>query len=220
MVAAGPRTGPSQIRLLAPDRAVRPRVLEATTVEVRKQRADSPARHPLGDLRWRPSTPARTPQSTAPGRAVPPPTAHPVRGDAGARRCKLTHGVLLADEAHRSLAKGSRRPGSPTSAASRSWAPGSGHRSQARPLDPVSGAGECEPVRSVSSCGRAGRAEPRGSRCDSSACARCPGKAGRRRRRVRGARVSPRCELLFQAAGQVEQVAPELCGPARRLAQP
>src|ERR1017187_7810244 len=47
------------------------------------------------------------------------------------------------------------------------------------------------------------------------ACAGCPGGEAALRTGMKCV-ASPPVELLFQAAGRIEQVAPELCGPARR----
>jgi CRISPR-associated protein Csb2 len=206
--ADGDRTA----RLLSPARPVRRTVLEMSTVQVRKSRRTVPP-----ETIWvsYASDPKAEPQPTARHRVE---AVEAIRFFvAGRVPLKSAQGILLADEVHRragdrlaaaglpderrQVILGSR--GAATDHEHAHWIPiadesGRGASVLALVLW-VPGGLQSEEVASIVTLREvSGR---RGGRGDAEGY------------EVRG---FPPVELLFQAAGPIEQVAPELCGPARR----
>ncbi|MGH3172270.1 MAG: type I-G CRISPR-associated protein Csb2, partial [Streptosporangiaceae bacterium] len=128
---------------------------------------------------------------------------------------KATHGILLADEAHRLTGHGLTRAGLDDPRRQEilgSNGAATDHR-HAHWIPLVTPAQEPPLVRHLIIW------VPRGLRADEvAAMLSLRGMSGRRGSREDGydVRGFPSVELLFQAAGQIGQVAPELCGPARR----
>jgi CRISPR-associated protein Csb2 len=204
--------GARQARLLAPARPVSRPALEITTVAVRRGRGTVPP-----GATW--VGYAAGPQATV-ARAArrPAVTVQAIRFFvAGAVPLKSTHAILLADEVHR-LA-GAKLADAGVEDARRQVILGSkGAASNHEHAHWV-------PVADTSDRGASVQAlvlwVPAGLRPEEVAPiigVRCAG--GHRGRSGDGEgyeiRGFPPVELLFQAAGPVEQVAPELCGPARR----
>jgi CRISPR-associated protein Csb2 len=205
-------SGARRVRLLAPARPVSRSALEVSTVEVRRNRRTVPP----GTV-WvsYAADPATEPQPTARHRAE---AVEAIRFFvAGRAPLKSAHGILLADEVHRragdklaaaglpderrQVILGSR--GAATDHEHAHWIPiadesGRGASVLALVLWVPGGLQPEEVASIVTLRGVSGR---RG------------GRGGDEGYEVRG---FPPVELLFQAAGPVEQVAPELCGPARR----
>jgi CRISPR-associated protein Csb2 len=197
--------GPERVRLLTPARPVSLATLEATTTEIRKQRHTIPP-----GTRWtdyalgKPLAPRPARTATT---ATEPVTA--IRfAVTGAAPVKQTHGILLADEAHRlagrkliraGLADSRRQEilgtkGAATAHRHAHWIPLAGEERTA-----------CSLVIWV----------PSGLQAEEVAALFDLREVSGRRGsyNVRGL---PLTDLLFQAAGPVRQVAPELAGPARR----
>jgi CRISPR-associated protein Csb2 len=205
--------GTSRTRLLAPVRPLDRTVLEATTAGVRKQRRTVPPGTRWVTYATGTQEVSRKPAASPP-REVQPPTA--IRyAVAGRVPVRLTHGVLVADEAHRIAGKrlenahvpdGRRQEIMGTRGAA------SNHR-HAHWI-PVGDPGESAPsVRNLilwvpggMSAGEVGALLDLGT-----VSGKRGGDGGYE---VQGL---PMVRLLFQAAGQVDQVAPELCAsrPAR-----
>jgi CRISPR-associated protein Csb2 len=195
---------PDRVRLLASERPVSLAVLEATTTDTRKRRHTVPP-----GTRWvsyglgKPS-PARTPAATV--AAAEPVTA--VRfAVTGTVPVQQAHGVLLADEAHRLAGDKLKRAGLPdprrqeilgTNGAATDhnhahWIPLPGKTSTVQSLVVWIPQGlQPEEVAALLSL-----REISGQRGDYD---------------IRGL---PHVDLLFQAAGSISQVAPELTGPTR-----
>jgi CRISPR-associated protein Csb2 len=209
--------GPHRTRLLAVTRPVSRQVLEATTDGIRGQRRTVP----LG-TRWV----SYAAGDAAPQDAVP----QPAREDRAAREhanvtairfavmgrvpLMVTHGVLLADEAHRQAGKLLERAGIPDERrreimGTRGAASDHGHAHWI----PVGGAGETAAyVRNLIVW------MPEGLRTDEVRAilglrSMSGQRGGEDGYELRG---FPKAEVLFQAAGRVSDVAPELCGSARR----
>ena len=200
--AAGEQTA----RLLAPARPVRRAILEMSTVEVRRARRAVP--------------PGTVWVSYASTPLVPPPPVRQELTQVQAVRfavvsrvpVKATHGILLADEVHRKAAgiftggEGSRILGYGGAATDH-------HHAHWIPVAEGTGPGACVQALAVF--------VPPGLSADEVArlltIQRVSGHRGARDSdngyQVKGL---PCVRLLLQAAGPIEQVAPELCGPARR----
>jgi CRISPR-associated protein Csb2 len=205
-------SGARQARLLVPARPVSRPALEVSTVEVRKNRRTVP----LGTV-WvsYAADPPVEPQPTARHRVD---TVEAIRFFVAARvPLKAAHGILLADEVHRRV----------------------GHRLAAAGLPDdrrrvILGSGGATtqhehahwiPIADDSERGASVLAlvvwVPGGLKPEEVATVvtlrevsgRRGGRDGDEGYEVRG---FPPVELLFQAAGPIEQVAPELCRPARR----
>jgi CRISPR-associated protein Csb2 len=197
-------------RLLAPARPVSRAALEITTVEVRKQRRTLPP-HTL----WVTYAIAATPQrKTAPRRTNPCVEAVRFAID-GAVPLRSSHGVLLADEAHRVFGHMLEEAGIPDDrrqqvlGSSRAC---SGHL-HAHWVPIAEDRKPKAPVRSLVFW------VPQALQAEEVAAVINPGQlSGQRGTPENGYRVRgfPEVRLLFQAAGTIRQVAPELCGPARR----
>ena len=206
-------SGSTRTRLLAALRPLDRYVLEATTGGVRRQRRTVPP-----GTRWVTYAadvapePPNTPSSSPP-RAVEPVTA--VRFSVvGPAPVRLTHGVLIADEAHRVAGKlldkaripderrreimGTR--GAPSNHAHAHWVPVGDHTEAAASVRNL--------VIWV----------PSGLRTEEVGAVLSLGSLSGKRGSEDGYEVRgfPKVRLLFQAAGQIEDVAPPLCGPARR----
>lgn len=199
--------GTAQARLLTPTRPVSRAALEASTVDIRKRRRRIP-----DGARWVGYS-ATLPPDAKPAR----PARHVAEVTAmryavmGSVPMKLTHGVLLADETHRvvgrkleriELPEGERRSILGSNGASTD-------HTHAHWLALPTGEEKPQVVMSLMVW------VPRGLPADAvAAVISLPEMSGRRGSyEVRG---FPPVRLLFQAAGTVSQVAPELCGPARR----
>ncbi len=214
----GTAGGSARTRLLAPQRPLDRSVLEATTGGIRKQRRTVPP-----GTRWVSYvTGASAPEATTPPprgrhreRQVQPPTA--IRfAVLGRAPVQLTHGILLADEAHRVAGKLLEKAPIPDGRRKEIMGTGgalSRHRHAhwipaGKPGEPAAG------VRSLIVY------VPNGLRPAEIGATISLGTLSGRRGGEDGYEVRgfPVVRLLFQAAGQVEDVAPELCArpPARR----
>jgi CRISPR-associated protein Csb2 len=204
--------GDRTARLLAPARPVRRAVLEMSTVQVRKSRRTVPP-----ETIW---------VSYAAGPLAEPRPLVPRRGDtveairffvAGRAPLKAVHGILLADEVHRRVGDRLTAAGLPDERrqvilGSRGAATDHEHAHWI-PIADHSGRGACvlalvvwvpgglQPEEVASIVTLRGISGHRG------------GRGGDEGYEVHG---FPPVDLLFQAAGPIEQVAPELCRPARQ----
>lgn len=206
-------TGTIRTRLLAPVRPLDRSVLEATTGGVRKQRRTVPP-----GTRWVTYATGQTAATLGhrPGRAraVEQPTAirFAVTGRAPA---KLTYGVLVADEAHRVAGKLLEKSLIPDERRQEILGTGgaaSGHR-HAHWIA-VGEPGERAPsVRNLIMY------VPSGLSAEEVSAVLNLGSLSGKRGGAEGYEVRgfPEVQLLFQAAGRIEDVAPELCArpPAR-----
>jgi CRISPR-associated protein Csb2 len=205
--------GSRRARLLAPTRPVSRVALEASTVDVRKRRKTMPPGTQW--VSYAVADPAGRPEPAVPvSRSAD--NVNAIRFSVVGRvPVQATHGVLLADEAHRQagilLTKGGvaddrrRRilgsEGAHTNHRHAHWIAlpdQEGRGASVRNLIVwVPDGLRTEDVRAILDLG--GMSGRRGGGGDAY--------------EVRG---FPKVELLFQAAGQIEQVAPELCEPGRR----
>jgi len=207
--------GTSRTRLLAPVRPLDRSVLEATTGGVRKQRRTVPpgtrwVTYAMGQPEPSPETRIRR------SREFKPPTA--VRfAVMGRAPVQLTQGVLVADEAHRVAGQLLEKAGIPDERRQEIMgtrgAP-SGHR-HAHWI-PVGEAGQTAPaVRNLIMWVPV----PDGLRAEEVGAVLRLGSLSGKRGGEDGYEVRgfPEVRLLFQAAGRIEDVAPELCAapPAR-----
>jgi CRISPR-associated protein Csb2 len=201
--------GARATRLLAPAQPVRREVLEVTTVQVRKMRRTQPP----GTV-WVSYAAAES--------GAPEAVRHRVATQVDAVRfavvsrapVKLTHGILLADAVHAAATRAfpddvSRHVlgyrGAATDHQHAHWIPLPGPET-----------GEGERVLSLLVLVPRGLAADEVSRLIG--IRRVSGQVGGTAGNSRGYefRDLPPVDLLLQAAGRVGQVAPELCGPARR----
>jgi CRISPR-associated protein Csb2 len=195
--------GKQTTRLLAPARPARRAVLETSTVEVRKQRRSVPP----GTV-WV-SYASTPPTATEPTRKEPTPVQAIRFAVASRVPVMASHGILLADAVHqraaRRLADCSGGDllgggGAATNHQHAHWVPiadgtGPGARVQALLIYVPSGMRAADVAALAGIGGVSGR------------------RGGDNGYQVRGL---PEVRLLLQAAGPVQLVAPELCGPARR----
>jgi CRISPR-associated protein Csb2 len=206
------RPGPGPTRLLAVTRPVSRAALEATTADVRKRRRTMPP-----GTTWVSYAEGKQPGGKTmrlAGGLAQPPTA--VRfAVTGRVPMKTAHGVLLADEAHRLAGKALERDGIADErrrAILGTRGAGTDHRHAHWIVLPEPGE-QGAYVRYLIVY------VPQGLETDELramlSLRKLSGKrgGGGDAYEVRG---FPPVELLFQAAGPVEQVAPELYGPARR----
>lgn len=199
-----------QVRLLAPVQPIRRDVLEVSTVDVRRSRRTVPA-----GTKWvsyaAPLAPVQRP-TPSPREACVEAVRLFVTGPAPIR---ATHGILLADDVHRQA--GSLLAVAGIDDTRRQTILGTkgastGHR-HAHWIPVANDTGRGDHVSSLVIW------VPDGLRTDEIAAVmrirEASGHRGRdgERYEVRG---FPPVTLLFQAAGLIGQVAPELCGPARR----
>jgi CRISPR-associated protein Csb2 len=201
--------GDKTARLLAPARPVTLAALEVGTVEVRRQRRTVPP----GTVWVSYATAGPLQQDRPSQRSVPGVEAVRFAVE-GSVPLQATHGVLLADEAHRVAGGLLERAGIPDDRRQRVLGTGralSGHRHAH--WVPIPGHDK-----------RGARVEslvcwvPQTLRPEEVAAVIDPGSvSGQRGTPENGYRVRglPKVRLLFQAAGTIGQVAPELCGPAR-----
>jgi CRISPR-associated protein Csb2 len=205
--------GTNRIRLLAPAPPFDRSVLEATTAGVRRQRRTLPP-----GTRWVTYT-AREPTvgkkaPTSPLRGVMPPTA--IRfAVVGRAPVQLTHGILVADESHRIAGKRlekARIPDERRQEIMGTRGAASDHR-HAHWI-PVG-----EPDESAPSVRNLIMWNPGGLNTEEIGALLNLGTISGKRGGEIGYEIRglPEVRLLFQAAGQVEHVAPELCAdpPAR-----
>ncbi len=211
----GARGGSAQVRLLAPAPPISRAALEADTVDIRKRRRTMPPGTTWVD--YSPDTPADEPApATRSGELAKDLTA--VRfAVAGPVPLKVTHGVLLADEAHRQAGikltvarvPDDRRKtilgtnGAATDHGHAHWiplpeSPDAPHFARYLIVWVPQGLRPEEVATVITMSGVSGR------------------RGGGRDAGGYDVRGLPEVKLLFQAAGPAEQVAPELCGPARR----
>jgi len=204
--------GPDRTRLLAVRRPLDRAALEASTAEVRRQRRTLPP-----GTRWVTYAAGRPAAEPDPGRPAEP--AQPVTAVrfavTGRVPMKATHGVLLADEAHHRAGRALTREGVPDERRKQILG------SRGAPTDHLhahwiplpAGWERGQPVRSLVVWVPQGLLTE-----DVRALLGLRGLSGQRGDAGDGYEVSgfPEVDLLFQAAGQIGQVAPELCGPARR----
>ena len=208
--------GSRRTRLLAPTRPLSRTVLEASTVDIRKRRRTLPP-----GTRWISYAADRQP---VPQPESAPPTADPAGPVTAVRFAvmgpvpfKATHGILLADEAHRQAGLALSRAEVPDDHRQRllgTDGAATDHR-HAHWIPLADGYERGAPVRSLIVW------VPRGLQTeDVRAVLSMRKMSGRRGGRSESGGYDipgfPEIEVLFQAAGGVEQVAPELCGPARR----
>jgi CRISPR-associated protein Csb2 len=196
-------------RLLTPVRPIDRAMLETTTTEVRKRRRTMPP-----GTRWAAYSRGEERRAVAAGRLRPdqaePVTAirYAVTGSAG---LTYTRGVLLADELHRQVGLALQRAEVPdlnrAEILGSKGAATDHHHAHWIPLSEPEG----EPRFVLSMLVWV----PRGMAAEAvAAVVSLPEMSGQRGGyRVRG---FPEVKLLFQAAGTIQQVAPELYGPARR----
>lgn len=208
--------GSRQIRLLAPTRPLSRTVLEASTVDIRRRRRTLPP-----GTRWISYAADRQP---APQLESAQPAADPAGSVTAVRFAvmgpipfKATHGILLADEAHRQAGLALSRAKVPDDHRQRllgTDGAATDHR-HAHWIPLADGYERCAPVRSLIVW------VPRGLRTeDVRAILSMRGMSGRRGGGGESGGYDipgfPEIEVLFQSAGEVGQVAPELCAPARR----
>jgi len=204
--------GPRRARLLTAARPISLAALEASTVEVRGRRHTLPP-----GTRWVSYATEDATTTLEPAAAAT--TAEPVTAVrfavTGRVPLMATHGVLLADEAHRQVGHELTEAGLTDAQrkkilGSNGAATDHGHAHWI----PLADRGEKpRPVRHLLLW------MPHGLRtCEVRAVLGLRGMSGQRGNAEHGYEVRgfPPVELLFQAAGQIGQVAPELCGPARR----
>jgi CRISPR-associated protein Csb2 len=203
-------TGSRRARLLVAARPVSLAALEASTVDIRKRRRTVPP-----GTRWV-SYAAGEPVTAA---AAPAAAAEPVNAIrfavTGQVPVQATHGILLADEAHRQAGQELTRAGLTDAErkvilGSNGAATDHGHAHWL----PLAAWGEKpQPVRHLLVW------VPHGLQTrEVRAVLGLRGMSGQRGSAENGydVRGFPPVQVLFQAAGRIEQVAPELCGPARR----
>lgn len=200
--------GADRARLLTPARPVSRAALEATTVDIRRRRRRIPDGAQWVSYSATPSLPAARPAGKSPQAADVTAVRYAVAGNVPMR---LTHGVLLADQTHRVAGRKLERTGLPDyqrQAILGSNGASTDHAHAHWLALPVA---EEKPQAVMSLVIWV----PRGLPADAvAAVISLPEMSGRRGGyEVRG---FPPVRLLFQAAGTIEQVAPELCGPARR----
>lgn len=205
--------GSRRTRLLAVTRPLSRTVLEASTVEIRKRRHTVPP-----GTRW--VSYAAGDQDPQPGHTVSViDSADPVTAVRfavmGRVPLQAAHGILLADEAHRQAGIALRGEGIPDDRRRLilgSEGAATDHR-HAHWIPLPAGWERGAPVRHLVAW------VPEGLRTeDVRAVLGMRKMSGRRGGAEEGYTVRgfPEVELLFQAAGRIEQVAPELCGPLRR----
>lgn len=204
--------GPRQARLLAPARPVSRAALEATTVAVRRSRRKTPP-----GTTWISYGAAEAARTAAPARRRAAPVTALRFSVSGPTPLKAAHGILLADVAHRWAGRqlthaGISDPRRQEILGTRGAASDHGHAHWVPLPDGddrgaavtslilwVPGGLMAEEVASMATLreasGRLGGGDDGGGYD------------------VRGL---PKVRLLFQAAGSIGQVAPELCGPARQ----
>jgi CRISPR-associated protein Csb2 len=200
-------------RLLAPVRPLDRSVLEATTGGVRKQRRTVPPGTRWVTYATTEAKPSRETRARRP-RAVEAPTA--IRfAVTGPAPVQLTHGVLVADEAHRvagKLLEKARIPDARRQEIMGTRGAASGHR-HAHWI-PVG-----EPDETAPSVRNLIMWIPGGLRAEEAGAVLSLGSLSGKRGGEDGYEVRgfPAVRLLFQAAGRLEEVAPELCAdpPAR-----
>jgi CRISPR-associated protein Csb2 len=209
---AGAVGASSRVRLLTPTRPVTRAALEATTTDVRKRRRTIPA-----GTRWVTFGCGASPQAEdVSGGELAVGTAKPVTAVrfavTGSVPMRETHGVLLADEVHNQVGRALERAGIPDGERSRIL----GSNGASTDHDhahwiPLTGVGEKPQAVLSMVVWMPGGLRPE----DVAAVISLPKISGRRGSgyEIRG---FPEVRLLFQAAGPVEQVAPELCGVSRR----
>lgn len=203
-------SGGAATRLLAPAQPLNRSALEITTVEIRRQRRTLPpgtiwVNYALAD----PPRPQRPLKHSAP-------CVEAVRFAVdGAVPVRSAHGILLADEAHRvfgGLLEAANVPDSRRQEVLGTGRAQSGHRHA-----------HWIPVAEHAQLGASVRSlvlwVPRMLQPEEVAAVINPGRlSGQRGTPGDGYRIRgfPTVRLLFQAAGTIGQVAPELTGPARR----
>jgi CRISPR-associated protein Csb2 len=206
--------GTNRTRLLAPVRPFARSVLEATTAGVRKQQRTLPP-----GTRWV----TYTAGDRATGKKVPIPPPRQVKPPAAIRFAvigrapvQLTHGVLVADEAHRIAGKRLEKAGIPDQRRQEIM----GTRGAASDHRHAHWIPVGEPDESAPSVQNLIMWTPGGLSTEEIGALLNLGAISGKRGGEGGYEVRglPEVRLLFQAAGQVEHVAPELCAdpPARR----
>ena len=208
------RTARRRVRLLAATRPVSRTALEASTVEIRRQRRTLPPGAMW--VNYATGAPADEPR-LAVRSDNPAPSVTAIRfAVTGSVPMKATHAVLLADEAHRQAGGILTRAGLPDGKrkeilGSNGASTDHGH---AHWIPLADGPGKAQFVRHLIIW------VPQGLRTEDVAAVITMSEMSGRRGGGRGAgyviRGFPAVKLLFQAAGAVEQVVPELCRPARR----
>lgn len=210
----GAAGGSNQVRLLAATRPVSRAALEVSTVDVRKRRRTVPPGTIWVDYAV---SPEERQERTTPTRQLTAPVTAIRFAVTGSVPLKVTHGVLLADETHRQAGfklKAARLAEEERTAILGTNGASTDHRhAHWIPLPESRDAPHL--VRYLVMW------VPHGLRPEQVAAVITMSELSGRRGGGRDAggydvRGLPPVTLLFQAAGPVEQVAPELCGPARR----
>ena len=204
--------GARRTLLLAATRPVSRAALEVTTLEVRKQRRTLPP-----GATWVDYVSAEPPRRPRPVRHAAPSIEAMRFAVTGNVPVRSTHAVVLADDAHRviggmlaaaGITNGRRQQLLGTDGAA------SGHQHAHWLPIPSSSQRDATIQSLVLWVPHKLRAE------EAAAIIRLRSLGGHRGRRVEGEgyeiRGYPDTQLLFQAAGTIQQVAPELCAPARR----
>jgi CRISPR-associated protein Csb2 len=201
--------GSTRTRLLVPVRPFDRTVLEATTAGVRKQKRTVPPGTTW--VTYARGNPEPEPDARRPGRrSVPLPTA--IRfAVAGRAPVQLSNSVLIADEAHRVAARCLEKAGIPDARrrqimGTRGAATGHDHAHWV----PIAEPGESASVHALLVY------VPHGLEPAEIGAIIAAGKISGKRGGADGYEVRglPEQRLLFQAAGQVQVVAPELVAPA------
>ncbi|MGH3305449.1 MAG: type I-G CRISPR-associated protein Csb2, partial [Streptosporangiaceae bacterium] len=201
--------GKQRARLLAAARPIARSQLELSTVDVRKSRRTVPpgttwVSYAIEPSPWR--------------RALPRHRAHEVTAIrffvTGPALLRAANGILLADEVHRQVGHRLARAGV-TDARRQAVMGSNGAATHHRHVHWIPVADGTQPSGPVSSLVIWA---PGGLATDEVAAVMRVHDASGKRGGEEGYEIRgfPPVELLFQAAGTIEQVAPELCGPARR----
>ena len=207
------RHGSQRVRLLAATRPVSIAALEASTADIRRRRRTVPP-----GTRWvsyAVGEPLTAPEPARAETAAAEPVTAIRFAVTGTVPVKETHGILLADEAHRLAGHELTRAGL-TDPQRQEILGSNGAATDHRHAHwiPLVIPEQAPPIVRYLIVW-----VPRGLRTeDVTALLSLREMSGRRGSRENGydVRGLPPVELLFQAAGPVRQVAPELCGPTRR----
>jgi CRISPR-associated protein Csb2 len=202
--------GSQRTRLLGVIRPVSLTTLEATTEGIRKSRRTIPpgtrwvtyaAAEPDAEVASAPSRRKHAGSVTALRFAV-----------TGNVPMRLTHGVLLADEAHRLAGRLLQKAGIPDERRAQVLGTNGASSNHAHAhWIPIAEPGEKPPaIRYM------GIWVPQGMRTEEVAALLSPPRMSGQRANGYEVRGFPPVELLFQSAGQARQVLPELCGAGRR----
>lgn len=204
--ADGNETGVRRTRLLTPNRPLNHAVLEATTGGVRKQRRTLPP-----GTRWVTYTAAAPEPAPKRRRTAKHTDVTAIRfAVTGRAPMMATHGILLADEAHRQTGHALEKARTPDDRRKQIMGTkGAASNHQHAHWLPLSEDGTINSLVVW---------VPSGLRTEEIAAIISLRKMSGRRGGEDGYELGgfPAIETLFQAAGRIEQVAPELCGSSAR----